>query len=35
MYVNGKMIATETILGIGGGGYIGEWWRCEFKYNIV
>jgi hypothetical protein len=34
MYVNGKMISVETILGIGEGGYEGDWWRSESKYDI-
>jgi hypothetical protein len=29
------MISAETILGIGGVGDKGEWWRGEFKYDIV
>jgi hypothetical protein len=34
-YVNGKMIPVETIPGMEGEGDKEEWWRGEFKYDIL
>jgi hypothetical protein len=34
MYVNGKMVSVEIMPGMEEGGNEGEWWWCEFKYDI-
>jgi hypothetical protein len=34
MYVSAKILPVEIILGMGGKGDKGEWWRGEFKYDI-
>jgi hypothetical protein len=34
MYVNGKMLPVETILGIGGGGIRENDGQGEFNYDI-
>jgi hypothetical protein len=34
-YVNGKMRPVETIPGMGGGEDKGEWYRGEFKIDIL
>jgi hypothetical protein len=35
MHANGKMIPVETIPGMEAEGDKGEWWRGEFKYDIL
>jgi hypothetical protein len=35
MYVNGEMRPIETLPGMGEGNNKGEWWKGEFKFDIL